>query len=452
MSTDWRSAPVPRTDPGSLELPRVYRRSYGGTLLARPVVLHAEHARRVGDDVRDLCRLLVDLPARLTGGDLGRFADLVRVPAALRPLTTLGDVRRLPLYARADLLDDGTDLRLVELNFGSELGGVDAAQMGRAWLADAAFGPVGEAWRLGVVDTAARTADLLRRAGERVGRPDPRCALVEARGALADHAHVFVALREALADHGVDLELAEIQDLRPRDDGRTDLGGAPVDVVLRYFAAHQLVGDADAVATYTALEVADARDRTALVGSLSAHCLASKAALAVLHAAPTQAVLADHERALVHRLVPWTGLVADLDGSERDRVRAERADHVLKPGIGYSGVGTVVGDAVDDARWAEALRAAAATDCVVQRRVRPAAEVVVDPATGRAEDWHANWGVFVTAEGYAGGFVRALRPGDGAVIGYGNAGTRGAPVLTSPFLGPPPTGAGSVGAAAAVAS
>lgn len=432
MSTPWRRISLPAIDPDRLVLPGVYAGSYGGTLLPRPVVLSDAQARRTGDDLLALLRLLVDLPDRLTGGIAG-FAERIRVPAALRPLVTQGDPHRLPLYARADLLDDGTTLRLLELNVGSELGGVDAAQMNRAWLADAEFAAATDDWHLAHVDTTALTAGLLRRAGARVGRPAPRCALVEARGALADHAHVFVALREAMADHGIDLELTEIQDLTPRADGGTDLHGEPVDVVLRYFAAHEIVDDPQAVATYAHLEQADAADRTGLVGSLVAHCLASKAALGVLHAPATRAVLTADERALVDRLVPWTALVADLDEAALARVVAARADHVLKPGIGYSGVGTVMGDTVDDATWQRALHAGRYGDVVVQRRVHPVGELVVDPATGEADEWHANWGVFVTEQGWSGGFVRALRPEHGVVIGYANRGTRGAPIFTSPL-------------------
>jgi len=61
----------------------------------------------------------------------------------------------------------------------------------------------------------------------------------------------------------------------------------------------------------------------------------------------------------------------------------------------------------------------------VQERVQPALEPVVDAEDGVGRDWVANWGVFVDEEGYAGAFVRALRPEDGSVVSYSNPGTRG---------------------------
>ncbi|HEX2417308.1 MAG TPA: hypothetical protein VHJ83_04165, partial [Micromonosporaceae bacterium] len=73
-----------------------------------------------------------------------------------------------------------------------------------------------------------------------------------------------------------------------------------------------------------------------------------------------------------------------------------------------------------------------ANDYVVQQRVRPATESVVNAATGVVEEWVANWGIFVDPEGYAGGFVRALKPTDGAVVSYSNPGTRGTCVFTFP--------------------
>ena len=423
---------IPLLDPASLTLPPVYAQSYAGTLLARPVFLSATQADQIGRDLRTLCDLLLDLPTRLCEGRLADFAELLRIPESLRPLVATGDVRQLPIYARADLIDEGDRFQLVELNFGSELGGLDAAQMNRAWLAAPGFTEFARSSGLEYVDTAAHTVALLRQAAARVKAADARFVLVEARDALAEHLHVFVSIREALAELGIEIELAEIHQLEPDGHGGISLAGAPVDVVLRYFSSGELVGDDEAIEKYRLLEAADSADRTALVSSLSAACLASKSALAILHAPDTQTVLSSDERHLVERLVPWTALVADLDEGTRQAVSRDREDYVIKPGIGYGGVGTFIGAQESAPTWEEALQHAAGSDGVVQRRVLPAAEFVVNPATGITETWHANWGVFVTDEGYAGGFVRALKPTEGTIIGYANPGTRGAPIFTYP--------------------
>jgi hypothetical protein len=143
------------------------------------------------------------------------------------------------------------------------------------------------------------------------------------------------------------------------------------------------------------------------------------------------------ERAVVDRIVPWTRLLGAGGPFGRDRAelvercRAGREDLVLKPGVGYGGVGTVVGHEATDEQWRQALLDRAAGDHVVQQRVRPAGEPVVNAETGDVEHWVANWGVFVDSEGYNGGFVRALKPNEGAVVSYSNSGTRGTCVFTA---------------------
>ncbi|HEX7196786.1 MAG TPA: hypothetical protein VF364_08135, partial [Candidatus Limnocylindria bacterium] len=72
-----------------------------------------------------------------------------------------------------------------------------------------------------------------------------------------------------------------------------------------------------------------------------------------------------------------------------------------------------------DAEWAEVLKACEGGRFVVQRRVVPNAEPVIDPNTREVVDWSAIWGVFLTPQGYGGTCIRALPADGGAVIGHG---------------------------------
>lgn len=430
MTTQARDWAPPHADPDHLDFPPAYCRSYAGTMLTRPVIVDAARARSVGRDLRDLTELLRSLPDRLCNGSLTDYAALLGVPGPLRALVTGMPLTRVPTYVRADLIDDGDRFRLLELNVGSELGGLDAAQMNRAWLGDPEFAGYAADLGLAYVDTAADTAHLLQSAGARIGTRTPRCVLVEGRHGIAEHEPVFLAIAEAVADYGIDLELAELHHLETSSSGRIQLAGRPVDVVLRYASAPQLVGDEESIESYRRLEQADRDGVVSLVTPLSAALMASKATLAVLHDPATRAVLDPVEDALVDRLVPWTALLARLEGRSLEEVLAHPADYVVKPGIGYSGVGTVMGAVATPAQWRQAVLHPSAEDYVVQRRVRPAPEAVRDLTSGALEEWHANWGIFATGAGYAGGFVRALKPSDGTVIGYANGGTRGAPIFT----------------------
>ena len=65
---------------------------------------------------------------------------------------------------------------------------------------------------------------------------------------------------------------------------------------------------------------------------------------------------------------------------------------------------------------------------IVQKRIVPRFEPVVNPDTGREEPWHAAWGLFYTPRGYAGAYARAVPAFESAVIGvtaYKNTRTAG---------------------------
>ncbi|WP_252938590.1 hypothetical protein [Streptomyces sp. IpFD-1.1] len=419
-----------------LSLPAVYSQSFGQVLLDRPLFADRTETEEFADDLRSLFTLMTSLPARLYGGDLRAYCAAIGMDDRLAELMCRGSVQPPVLHARADAYHDGTRFHLLELNAGSELGGTDTAQQNRAWLRVPEFAAFAEEHGLRHLDTTPRVAAALRRAAEPVTGGEPVVALIESTGGLAAHEHVFTAVREAMAAEGITLLLGEIHELAERN-GKITLRGTPLDVILRYFVAGELLDDPTGQQVLDTLIRADREGRTALFLPLDSGVYASKGSLALLHDPAVRAELTEAERATVDRAVPWTRLLDEGRQYAGDRAgllarcRAEREELVLKPGVGYGGVGTVIGHETDDARWAEALERAAGGDAVVQRRVRPAPEPVVDAATGRTEEWAANWGVFVDGEGYAGGFVRALRPGHGAVISFSNPGTRSSCVFTA---------------------
>lgn len=422
---------------GELRLPPTYAESYGRLLLARPIFAVHDEIAAFGDDLVALFDLLVSVPDRCFDGDLSRYCSAIHMDERLAELALIGATGRPELYARADAYHDGTAFRLLELNVGSELGGIDAAQLNRAFLDAPAFAEFAARHELAHVDTSALLADALLAAGRQVTSGDPVVALVEATGALVAHEHVFLAIREALARYGIDLLLSEIDRVTSRN-GKILVDGTPVDVVLRYFATGELLDDPAGRDALELLMKAHATGTTAVYTPLEAVLFASKAAFALLHDPRLREAFTTAERDLVDRIVPWTRVIgpgwdgaAPPDQAELvDRCRAERVSLILKPGVGYGGVGAVLGREVDDAAWAEALATADGADYVVQRIVTPATEPVCNPATGEIEDWRANWGIFATRAGYGGAFVRALQAHHGSVISYSNPGTRGTCVFT----------------------
>lgn len=416
-----------------LLLPEVFAQSYGRLQLDRPLLVPNQEITAFGEDVAAVFDILASLPARLFGGDLRRYCTALGMDDRLAELMCRGATGAPPLYARADAYHDGTSFKLLELNVGSELGGTDTAQLNRAFLAVPAFADFAERHQLGHIDTVARLAAALRHAGEAVTAREPVIALVESAGGLALHEHVFLALREAMRAQGISLLLGEIDELDERN-GKITLRGTPLDVVLRYFVAGELV---DSPADQRKLDLiirAHQAGETVLFTPLEGAVFASKGSLAMLYEPAVRATFSAQEHAVVDRVVPWTRLFGTKTDQEElfEQCRAERENLVLKPGVGYGGVGTVVGHAVTDQQWAQALIEARTGDHVVQRRVRPRAEPVLNADTGLVEEWVANWGIFVDSAGYAGGFVRALKPTDGAIVSYSNSATRGTCVFTTP--------------------
>lgn len=409
-----------------LRLPEAYAASYGTVQLDRPLFVPE---REIGDFATDLAAvfdILVSLPGRLFDGDLRRYCAALGMDDRLAELMCRGATGAPPLYARADAYHDGTSFKLLELNIGSELGGLDTAQLNRAFLARPEFADFARRHELGHVDTIPRVAAALRAAAL---VDEPVVALIESTNGLAAHAHVFTALREALRDQGIDLLLGEIDELGERN-GHITLRGRPLDVVLRYFVAGELVDDP---AGQEKLDLLIAAPKTVLFTPLEGGVHASKGSLAMLHDPDVRATFTPDEHAVVDRVVPWTrllGTAADQDELVQ-HCRNERRNLVLKPGVGYGGVGTVVGHSVTDEQWERALAERRTGDHVVQRRVRPRTEPVLNAETNTGEEWVANWGIFVDPAGYAGGFVRALKPADGAVVSYSNTGTRGTCVFTT---------------------
>ncbi|HET7666134.1 MAG TPA: hypothetical protein VFK56_08705 [Mycobacterium sp.] len=419
-----------------IELPPTYSNSYGKLVLARPLFVDHDQITGFADDLTALFTLLTSLPARCFDGDLQRYCAALRMDERLADLMRLGATGRPELYGRADAYHDGTSFRLLEFNVGSELGGIDAAQLNRAFLDVASFRDFADHHQLSYIDTAAVLADALRAAAHRVSSSgEPVVALLEGPGGLKDHEHVFAAIQEAVQGHGIDLLLGEIDQVGFRN-GKAVLDGIPVDVVLRYFTAGQLLDYPTGRSAMDMLMRAHRTGDTVLFTPLESGLFATKTSLALVHDPRLREEFTVAERELVDRIVPWTRVVSTGIATDRrellDACRAQREALILKPGVGYGGVGAVLGREVSDREWSDTLIAIKDGDYVVQRIVSPASEPVCNPDTGAPEDWRANWGIFTTKAGYAGAFVRALKAHDGSVISYSNPGTRGAGVYTYP--------------------
>ena len=101
--------------------------SYDGDCLTRPVFLEHAEFSVLRDDLLALHAALASLPVRLFGGDVAAFARAVGMAGAQVTAIERAGGQAPTRLGRADLFRDETAFRVLELNLGSALGGLDNA-------------------------------------------------------------------------------------------------------------------------------------------------------------------------------------------------------------------------------------------------------------------------------------------------------------------------------------
>ncbi|MFF5494849.1 hypothetical protein [Streptomyces aquilus] len=410
------SAPTLRRAPSLADWP--------GEYLCRPLFVEKAQLHGFAADLDRMLALLTSLPERLYDGDLDAFCAALgldeRRGAAMRMLGGGAP----PHAGRADVYHDGTAFKLLEFGIGSEVGGWDrAGEIPRVLLEeDAAFASFAAGHGLGYTHTGRVLADALREAGAAVvaGGGDPVVALLEGPGGLARWGATWQPLRELMRGFGLDFRIGEIGRITFRQ-GKPHLDGTPVDVVYRCFEADQVYLDPEAMALVEPLCRAHEAGTVVLWTPLESNLYCEKGCLALLSDTRYRDRFSAAEQAVIDRVLPWTrvlhgdGFLADADLVARCHDR--RAELILKPNGLYGGKGVVAGWETDAGEWWRAVREAAEGGCVLQERVTPRPEPVVDPLTGAVEHWQAAWGFFYLPRGHAGAYARVLPAGDSAVIG-----------------------------------
>ncbi|MER7419062.1 hypothetical protein ABT346_20150 [Micromonospora peucetia] len=396
------------------ELPERFARRWGEWMMPRPLFIENDVIYRFSDDLSALFHLMVSIPHRLFDGDLGAYCAAVGIDARRARLMSMLDGPP-PLFGRADAYHDGTGLKVLEYNIGSELGGIDTAALAAAWMDVPAFASFANQYRMAYVDTGLQLAHTLRAAAaELTGGVDPVVALIEPDGCINDYLAASLSFQSMLCEFGLETLLGEVSDLTERN-GRLHLNGRRIDVVLRYFTEDEVLADPDGEQAIEPIIRAHQDGRVVLWTTLRSKLFASKGCLALLSDSRCRDALTHAERELVDRLLPWTRtLVAgttEVDGQVMDLFdycHESRTHLVLKPKLGHSGHGIIAGWRTSDAAWRQALTDLAGSGYVVQQRVLPRPETMVSSLTGEPEVWHTTWSSFVMPNGFAGTSARTL--------------------------------------------
>jgi hypothetical protein len=338
---------------------------------------------------------------------------------------------------------DETAFRVLELNLGSALGGLDNALLNRAFLTDPMVADFVASQGLSYVDTMDVLVETLR---AECGLPDGARPLI----AVADWPDSFPVLERQLrysaallARHGLEAVPCHLGQLRVTG-GRVWLAGRPVDVIYRVFLIKDLLRPEARDLADPVLRAAE-QGEVGLFAPMDAELYGSKGALALLSDEANRQLFSDAELASLDRVLPWTRMVrpgpVTVGGAGQadmaEYALAEREHLVLKPTALHSGAGVIPGWLTSPADWRRELGGAMDGPFVLQRRIRPLAEPF--PAENGPQPWVLWWGVFLGAPGYGGMIVRGSTDPDGGIKSMPHGAT-GTCCFHQPEPVPPTTG------------
>lgn len=410
---------------------------YDGKYLSRPLFIgHAERVQ-LHADLENLRTALAGLPDLLFGGDFAAFARAVGLTEVQVSAIMRGRGASMTRQTRADLFLDETGFKLLELNIGSAVGGMDNADMCRELLEHPVLAEFAESRGLGYVDSLREQVNnIVVECGFTPG-DRPVVALTDSPESYVQMIPYMRLLCERWAELGLDAHPCHLGQLEARD-GRVWLGERPVDVVFRTFLIGDLVKSPRTAALMDPILDAAERGEVKIFTPMDSAAYASKGALALLSDERHRELFAPEVLASLDRILPWTRMVrpgpVTLETGERvdlvDHALAHQHDLTLKPTSLAAGDGVLLGWAhtTTPDLWREQLHAALDAPFVLQRRVRPLPQLFPD-ASGDLRPWTTLWGVFTVVNGYGGAFIRAIPETSGDVVVNISNGAHGGALL-----------------------
>lgn len=402
----------------STVLPSTVDTGFMGRSLSRPCFLDHDAVSQLGTDLNQLHTVLTGLPDRLFGGDMAAFAKAVGATDRQASMVVRGSSSVASRMGRADFYLDSQGFRLLEINWGGALGGLDSAILNRSMLLQPEIADFVERRNLGYVDPMAEMVQTLFTECKIPTGSRPAAALADWP---ASYATLEPRLRRNVPDYarfGIDAHPCHVGQLRYAD-GRVWLGEQAIDVVYRLFLMEDLL-DEDGPALIEPVLQAAERGDVAIFSPMDADLYGSKGALALLSDESNRERYSPDELVSLDRILPWTRMLragpVTVNGNVVDLAEfalTSQQELIMKPTMMHGGLGIVAGWLTDPADWRQQLEAAIGQPYVLQRRIHPVPEQF--PTDESSEDWTLTWGAFMAARGYGGMFVRGSRELDATV-------------------------------------
>lgn len=392
-----------------------------------PLLVGAAKREQLARAAVGLVRLLRELPTKLFGDDPDRLAVFFGIPdsqkVAVTPPTGLTPDFGL---ARLDLIDDGTELKLLEANMAASLGGWEL-RFWREWVESTpAVAELFAASELrpqygDVLDRLFRY--VLGATRERSGGSSPAlhvAFVVGSEALVAPLSEAFQPVFRQALGPGASGRLTVttwggFQNL----GGRLALAGEPVQAV--YDHGHEV----PPLEVFRALRLG----HVVFFNPWLHRMLGNKKLIALLSTAAEDPALSSADRALVAAHVPWTRALAP--GTVRWRGRPcllpellleEQERFVIKGERSVGGSAVVVGRGCGVAAWEEAVDNALADGTWLVQEYVASRPYHLQGDDGRPVPHDAVWGLFVFGDEYAGAYLRAMPRGRGDGVINGSRG------------------------------
>jgi hypothetical protein len=408
-------------------LPCTVDTTWYGRSLSRPVFLSYQQIEQLGTDLDRLHDALTGLPRRIFGGSMTAFAQAVGITRTQTEVVLRGTAGVASKMGRADMYLDEQGFRVLEVNYGAALGGLDGAVLNQSMAEQPFIGDFIARHGLGYVDPL---TEMVRTLFTECGLASGSRPVV----ALADWPQSFLTLEQSLhhsaavlAPFNIEAYPCHVGQLRYAD-GRVWLGERAIDVVYRLFLMEDLLDPAGPGLIEPVLRAAE-RGEVAIFTPMDADLYGSKGALALLSDEQYRHCYSADELASLDRILPWTRMIRPgpvTVGSRQldlfEHALADQRELIIKPTMMHGGIGVVPGWLTSAEEWRQRLETAMDQPYVLQRRVHPTAEWF--PADDGRQDWSLNWGAFLVSRGYGGMYVRGTRdPNEPVNMNTGATGT-----------------------------
>lgn len=383
--------------------------------LFRPLIFDAKAYSGLFTRLDALATLIESLPARFFNGDICALGEALGMEAApLNVLRRLG--RRSSVRAfRADIVLHDRGASVIELNWGSRLGGYDIDGLASAVIAAfKASTPSGDPLDVFPAPTDALVSAIHEYLPDGIALAATQVVLV-CGGEVDRESPMMQSIAAHLSQYLPDVRLISLDELPRFIEAIPDVS---FPVVLRYFQVDDIVGDERLISAVASLYDLDEQRRLLLWTGLEGAVFASKGLLSLLYELASSDRLADHEKSVVLDLVAPSWDARALASSwpvASEQIGLPIGSVLFKPKRGLGGGGIVLGRDVSPADSGDFWNFAQQNDLVVQRLLEPI-PVAYAPPGGADMDWRVVLGAYLTPIGPGGVVVRARPWQDGSAV------------------------------------